>query len=102
MCQAGTGLRESCATRRALTFAPPAALAELPVLVPEGSGDRVLVPEGKETGPEGRRPVIVPTEGRRPVIVPTEGRRPVIVPEARGTGLGSGQCRRRARPGGRL
>src|SRR5207247_381308 len=62
-------------------------------------------PEGRRpviVPTEGRRPVIVPTEGRRPVIVPTEGRRPVIVPEARGTGLGSRQCRRRARPGGRL
>src|SRR6266542_6051936 len=104
MCQAGTGLRETRATRSALTFAPAGGLAELPVLSPRRNRDRSYLPEGTETGlisPKEQRPVLSPRRNRDRSCVP-EGRGPVLLPEGRGTGLGSGQCRRRAQPGGRL
>src|SRR6266498_2444137 len=101
MCQAGTGLRETRATRSALTFAPAGGLAELPVLSPRRNRDRSYLPGGTETGlisPEEQRPVLSPRrnrdrsylpEGTETGLISPEEQRPVLRPRGKGTGLTS-------------
>src|SRR6266498_120295 len=104
MCQAGTGLRETRATRSALTFAPAGGLAELPVLSPRRNRDRSYLPGGTETGlisPKEQRPVLSPRRNRvrsylpggteTGLASPREGDRSYF-PKGGGPGLGQGSA----------
>src|SRR6266498_881265 len=84
MCQAGTGLRETRATRSALTFAPAGGLAELPVLSPRRTETGLIAPKNRDRS-------YLPGGTETGLASPREGDRSYF-PKGGGPGLGQGSA----------